>query len=86
MRIALRAAARRRALRRALSVRQFAALHGIEADVLQRLQRRAQRLPLRPVHAARDQAEAAVFGAQHLDQQAGFAPGARVQDEAGSPW
>ena len=39
---------------------EFAALHRVQADVLQRLQRGAQHVPLRALHAARDQAEAAV--------------------------
>ena len=64
-------------------LRQFAALHGIETDRLQGLQCGAQHVLLRPLHAARDQADTAVFGAQYLDQQAGFAPGARMQDEGG---
>ena len=64
-------------------LRQFATLHGIETDRLQRLQRCTQHMLLRPVHATRDQADAAMFGAQHLDQQAGLAPGAGMQDEGG---
>ena len=64
-------------------LRQFAGEHRVEADVLQRLQRRAQHLPLRRMHATRDQADAAVAVAQHFHQQAGLAPRPRVQDEAG---
>src|SRR5690606_34969465 len=51
-----------------------------EPDVLQRLQRRAQHVLLRPLHAARDQAEAAVVFGQQLQQQARLAPGASVED------
>ena len=61
----------------------FTALHGIETDRLQWLQGRAQHMPLRPLYTTRNQADTAVFGAQHLDQQAGFTPGPRMQHECG---
>ena len=62
-------------------LRQFAALHAIEADRLQRLQGRTQDVLLRALHATRDQADTAMLGAQDLDEQAGLAPGPRMQHE-----
>jgi hypothetical protein len=38
---------------------------------------------LRPAHPARHKPDPAMVFAQYLDQQAGLAPGARVQDEGG---
>ena len=64
-------------------LRQLAALHAVEADVLQRLQRGAQLLFLRPMHAARDQTHTAMLVGEHFHQQAGLAPGAGVEDESG---
>lgn len=61
--------------------RQLAALHGIEADELQWLQRRAQQVAPGALHAARNQAQPAMLRTQHLHQQAAFAPGAGMQDE-----
>jgi len=40
-------------------------------------------MALGSLHAARDQSEPPVFGAQDFDQQAALAPRARVQDEGG---
>ena len=42
-------------------LRQLATLHGVEANVLQRLQGGTQYMSLRPLHAACDEAEAAVM-------------------------
>src|SRR3546814_1936076 len=64
-------------------LRQLTALHAVEADVLQWLQRRAQHVLLRPLHATRDQAEAAVVLGQQFQQQAGLAPGPGVEDVGG---
>ena len=63
--------------------RQLATQFGFQPDVLQRLQRGAQQLPLRRLHPACDQPQAAVLGTQHFHQQAGLAPGTRMQDEGG---
>jgi hypothetical protein len=51
--------------------------------MLQWLQGSAQNLFLRTLHASRHQAEPSVVFGQHFNQQAGLAPGARVQDEGG---
>ncbi len=64
-------------------LRKLSALHGVQTDVLKRLQSGAQHLLLRPLHPARHQAQASVMFGQHFDQQAGLAPGASVQDVGG---